>query len=81
MGRSPIKKIVMNSYLDQKLHDSVKSNDILMADYKDLNEDLGLEGLNFQKVRGSVRLLMRRVFTPRDVKALKKKVLSLNFKK
>jgi len=71
----------MNSYLKEKLDKKVNSSDILMADYKELSDDLGLEGLNFQKVRGSVRLLMRKVFTPKDVQLLKKKVLSIDFKK
>ena len=71
----------MNTYLKEKLDANLKSNDILMADYKDLKNDLGLDGLNFQKVRGSVRLISKRVFTPQDVQALKKKVLALDFKK
>lgn len=71
----------MNTFLEEKIKAEAKSDNILLSDYKDLDENIGPENLNFQKVRGSVRLLLRKVFTPRDAKSLKKKVLSLDFEK
>jgi hypothetical protein len=69
----------MNQYLKQKLDAKIKSEDILLSDYKDLDENLCLEDINFQKVRGSVRLLLRRIYTPKDAKQLKEKVLAMDF--
>lgn len=73
--------IQMNTFLSQKIKAKIKAEDVFLSDFKELDENTGLENLNFQKARGSVRLLLRKVFTPKDAKNLKKKVLSLDFEK
>jgi hypothetical protein len=53
----------------------VGENDVMYQDYRPLTATTTFTDLNFQKVRGSVRLLAKRVKLEKDIEAFVKKVL------
>ena len=62
----------LNNFLVKK----VKTSDFLSVDYPTIDSTKQSQ-LNHHKVRGSVRLLFKRVLTPFDVQKLLDKVLSI----
>ncbi len=61
--------------------EEVRLSDVLLSEYKKLDSSINLENINFQKVRGSIRLMLKRVLTPSEIQALKNKVISIDFSK
>lgn len=58
-----------------------KSNDIdnLNRDFNELDENTKFGPLSFKRVRGSVKLLMGRIFTPKQQFNLSRKARSIKF--
>lgn len=66
----------MNAELKSLLYEKYKTDDLLQVDFRSV-EHAAQEEVNFFKVRGSVRLMMRRVLTPKDVSRMLDRVVQL----
>ncbi|MBX7226988.1 MAG: hypothetical protein K1X55_13225 [Chitinophagales bacterium] len=65
----------MNTELTKYLFKKIKTDDYKSQDYPDI-DTTKQTNLVYYKVRGSIRLLLKRVLTPFDVQKLANKILS-----
>lgn len=63
--------------LSELLSEYIGSKDVLSVDYKELEDNLSINDIEFSKVRGSVRLANKLVLTPQDFIEIKSKFLAL----
>ena len=63
--------------LTELLKEFIGTKDILFVDFKPLDETTTKDRLDFQKIRGSVRLARKMIKTYADLLALKKRVAAI----
>lgn len=68
-------KLIMSALLITKAQSLSHSINIIDVDYSDCGTCKNIAEINFNKARGSVRLMMKNVLLPADVEKARKKVL------
>lgn len=67
----------MIQHLPKILRQIIKSKDLMHEDFKIAGEGDSMSNLNFHNVRGSVRLIDKKVLTPQDIAAMLSKVMAI----